>query len=212
MSETEHSPRIAPLDPPYPPEIDAALRKWMPPGSEAEPLKLFRTLNVHEELASRMRPLGAGILGHGTVEPRDREIVILRTCARAGAEYEWGVHVLAFAQPLGLSEAQIAATVSGDPADPAWPEPDSLLITLADELYDTATVSDGLWTGLAERFSDRQTIELLVIAGWYRLIAYIINTAGVELEPWAARFPQVRTPHPQDPQTTAILGGCQTPS
>jgi hypothetical protein len=37
---------------------------------------------------SRMRPLGSGILNHGLVPPRDREIVLHRTCARAGAEYE----------------------------------------------------------------------------------------------------------------------------
>jgi 4-carboxymuconolactone decarboxylase len=187
MSETECPPRIAPLDPPYSPEIEASLRKWMPPGSDAEPLKLFRTLNIHEQLASRMRPLGAGILGHGLVEPRDREIVILRTCARAGAEYEWGVHVLAFGRPLGLSDEQIAATVSGD--DLVWSEPDAELISLADELYDSATISDALWATLALRFSKEQLIEMLVIAGWYRLLSYVINAVGVQREPWAARFP-----------------------
>ena len=189
MPETTRPPRIAPLDPPYRPEIEEALRKWMPPGSDAEPLKLFRTLNVHEQLASRMRPLGAGILGHGSVEPRDREIVIHRTCARAGAEYEWGVHALSFGKPLGLSDAQLAATVRGDSDDPAWSESDAALIALADELYDSATVSAALWATLAARFSDQQLIELLVIAGWYRLIAYVINAVGVEREPWAARFP-----------------------
>jgi 4-carboxymuconolactone decarboxylase len=188
MAETARSPRIAPLEPPYSPEIEAALRKWMPPGNDAEPLKLFRTLNIHEQLASRMRPLGAGILGHGLVEPRDRELIIHRTCARAGAEYEWGVHVVAFGKPLGLTDAQIAATVRGDSSDPAWSDADAELIALADELYDTATVSDALWAKLAQRFSEEQLIELLVIAGWYRLLSYVINAAGVQREPWAARF------------------------
>lgn len=189
MPTDSQGPRIAPLQPPYEPQIDAALRKWMPPGSDAEPLKLFRTLNVHEQLASRMRPLGAGILGHGLLEPREREIVIHRTCARAGAEYEWGVHVLAFGRPLGLSEEQIAATVHGAADDPAWSETDALLIALADELHDGATVSDGLWAQLAARYSDEQLLELIVTAGWYRLLAGVINAAGVELEPWAERFP-----------------------
>jgi alkylhydroperoxidase family enzyme len=182
-------PRIAPLEPPYPPEIDAALRRWMPPGSDAEPLKLFRTLNVHEQLASRMRPLGAGILGHGLLEPREREIVIHRTCARAGAEYEWGVHAIAFGQPLGLSDEQLAATVHGDHEDRAWSASDADLIALADELYDSASVSDALWAKLAGRFSDAQLLELLVTAGWYRLLSYVINAAGVQPEPWARRFP-----------------------
>jgi len=189
MSQIAEQPRIAPLQPPYTPDIEASLRKWMPPGSDAEPLKLFRTLNVHAELAARMRPLGAGILGHGRVAPREREIVIHRTCARSGAEYEWGVHAPAFGKPLGLSEQQLAATVHGDASDPAWGEGDALLIALCDELHDTATVSDALWDKLAARYAEDQLLELLVIAGWYRLIAYVINGARVQREPWAERFP-----------------------
>src|SRR5947209_3796987 len=76
-------PRIAALEPPYEPETASLLAKWMTPGNDVEPLRLFRTLAVHQELASRMRPLGAGILGHPRLDPRDREILILRTCARA---------------------------------------------------------------------------------------------------------------------------------
>jgi 4-carboxymuconolactone decarboxylase len=183
------NPRILPLQAPYEPEIGAILKKWMPPGAEVEPLRLFRTLAVHDELASRMRPVGAGILGHGRVDPREREIVVHRTCARAGAEYEWGVHVLAYGKPLGLDDAQITATVNGEADDPAWSERDALLIRLADELHDTCTVSDPLWAELAKHFREDQLLELVITAGWYRLLSYVINAAGIELEPWAARFP-----------------------
>jgi 4-carboxymuconolactone decarboxylase len=189
MSEVANGPRIAPLEAPYEPAIEAILKKWMPPGSAIEPLALFRTLAVHDELASRMRPLGSGILGHGRIEPREREIVIHRTCARVGAEYEWGVHVLAYGKPLGLSDEQIAATVNGAADDPVWTERDTLLESLADELHDTCGLSDGLWSALAERFSDDQLLELVIIAGWYRLLSYVINAARIEREPWAARFP-----------------------
>jgi alkylhydroperoxidase family enzyme len=161
----------------------------MPPGSEQPPLALFRTLAVHDELMSRMRPLGAGILGHGRVGPREREIVIHRTCARAGAEYEWGVHVLAYGRPLGLTDEQIAATVTGDANDPAWSDTDKLLVRLADELHGTTDVSASLWAALAEHFDDGQLLELLVIAGWYRLLSGVINAVGIEHEAWAARFP-----------------------
>ena len=189
MPEAATDLRIPPLEPPYEPEIETLLKKWMPPGAPGEPLRLFRTLAVHDELASRMRPLGAGILAHGRVEPRDREIVIHRTCARAGAEYEWGVHVLAFGKPLGLSDQQIAATVNGSAEDPAWSENDAQLIRLADELHERCSVSDALWASLTERFSSEQLLELVITAGWYRLLSYVINAAGVEHEPWAARFP-----------------------
>ena len=182
-------PRIAPLEPPYEPAIAALLEKWMPPGAAVEPLRLFRTLAVHDELASRMRAVGAGILGHGRIEGREREIVIHRTCARAGAEYEWGVHALAFGKPLGLTDRQLAATVEGSAEDPVWSEQDAQLVAAADELFDTATISDPLWDKLAARFRDDQLLELVIISAWYRLISCVINAARVDPEPWAARFP-----------------------
>jgi 4-carboxymuconolactone decarboxylase len=185
------TPRIAPLEPPYAPETGEMLKRWMPPGAAVEPLALFRTLAVNEELMSRMRPLGSGILNHGTVPVRDREIVLHRTCARAGAEYEWGVHAVAFAEGVGLSAQQVAATAAGADAadDPSWSDEDALLIRLADELHDTATITDELWAQLASRYTDQQLLELVVTAGWYRTIAYVTNAARVPLEPWAARFP-----------------------
>ncbi|HWF53365.1 MAG TPA: carboxymuconolactone decarboxylase family protein [Solirubrobacteraceae bacterium] len=181
--------RIAALQPPYEPELRQMLERWMPSGSGLDPLILFRTMAVHGELMSRMRPLGSGILGHGLIAPREREIVIHRTCARAGAEYEWGVHAVAFGAGLGLTEAQLAATAVGDAEDPAWSAQDASLVRLADELHDHSRVSDELWAELSARFADDQLLELIVIAGWYRLLSYVINAAQVELEPWAARFP-----------------------
>jgi len=182
-------PRIAPLQAPYDPDIATLLRKWMPPGGEVEPLRLFRTLAVHDELASRMRPVGSGILGHGRLQARDRELLIHRTCARAGAEYEWGVHAVAFGEPLGLTDEQLAATVNGSAEDPVWSEHDSQLLAAADELFDTATISEELWQKLAARLRDDQLLELVIVTGWYRMLSCIINAAGIEPESWAARFP-----------------------
>jgi alkylhydroperoxidase family enzyme len=182
------SPRIAPLDPPYQSETATLLAKWMG-STDQEPLRLFRTLAVHHELASRMRPLGAGILGHPRLDPRERELLILRTCARAGAEYEWGVHAVVFGKPLGLSDPQLAATSQGDADDPAWSDADAQLIAAADALYDTNTIPDEIWDELSRCREQDQLLELVVVAGWYRMISYLVNTLRVQLEPWAPRFP-----------------------
>src|SRR4051812_12044395 len=156
--------RIRPVDPPY----DEALLKWMPPGAGVEPLKLFRTIAVHADLSSRMRVLGAGLLGHPTITPGEREVVILRACERAGCEYEWGVHAAAFHEE----------------APPARRR--DLLERLVDELHDTDDVSDELWSALVAEWSEPQLLELLVLHGWYRLIAGVANAARLEPEPWAA--------------------------
>lgn len=183
------APRIAPLEPPYPPDVEEMLRKWMPPDTELEPLRLFRTLAVHGSLAARMRPLGAGILGHGLLEPHDRELMIHRTCARCGAEYEWGVHAAFFGERVGLTGEQLAASVTGSPDDPVWSDRERAVVALADELRDSSDVSDATYAALAHHFTAQQILELVVTSGWYHTISFVLRAARVQPEPWAARFP-----------------------
>jgi 4-carboxymuconolactone decarboxylase len=181
--------RIAPLEPPYAEDVDAMLRKWMPPGAAVDPLLLFRTLAIHDELMARMRPLGAGILGSTVVDPVLRELMIHRTCARCGAEYEWGVHATSFGAAVGLTPEQLRSTVRGGPDDECWTPTQRAVLRLADELHDTSAVSDALYAELASEFDARQLLELVVTAGWYHTIGYVIGLAGLGREPWAARFP-----------------------
>jgi len=196
--------RIAPLEPPYSQEIQSALDRWMPPGRGLPPLALFRTVVRHEHLSERMRGLGAVFLGPGSLlPPRVRELLILRTSARCGAEYEWGVHVAGFAAMVGLDPAVVGATavappsVSASPGAPAAAPPghaaieerDRLVLALADELHDTSTVSAPLWARLAATYEPPQLLEMIAVAGFYHLIAYTVNAVAVAHEPWAARFP-----------------------
>ena len=191
--------RLAPVEPPYPPAIQAALAKWMPPDTPAEPLRLFRTLVLNDELASRMRPVGAGILGgKARVPPPVREVVIHRTCALTGAEYEWGVHAVGFGRPLGFTDEQLYSTVHGTSDDACWDAEQSIAFRLADELHETSTVSDGLWQRLTARFDDAQVLELVITAGWYHVIAFVCNAAAVEREEWAERFPPAGAPAGQE--------------
>jgi 4-carboxymuconolactone decarboxylase len=203
MTATARSPRIPPLEPPYAPDIEQMLARWMPPGSDIEPLRLFRTLAHNQELTSRMRPLGAGILGaRASVPPLLREIMIHRTCALTGNEYEWGVHAAAFGRPLGLTDEQLLSTVHGHGRDPCWDRTQATVLALADELHATSSISDELWAPLAAEFDERQIIELITTAGWYHVIAYICNGLRVQAEEWAPGFPaDAQDPRlPSDPQ------------
>ena len=184
---------IAPLEPPYSAEVAASLGKWMPPGAAVEPLALFRTLARHPALSDRMRPLGALFLGrHGSLPLRDRELAILRTCARLGAGYEWGVHAAAFAAAAGLDAAALGATRRlrrARRARASLAEPDLALVAIVDELCDRGTVSDAAWARVAGRFSDEQRLELLALVGFYHLISFVANGARVAPEPWASAGP-----------------------
>jgi len=179
--------RLAPLDPPYDPDVAGTLTRMMPPGQE--PLKLFRTVAHNRHLLDKLRSTGAYLLNFGTLDPADRELVIQRTCARCGCEYEWGVHAAVFGPQVGLTGTKLAATVTAASDDPVWTERDALLVTLVDELHDTGTVSDATFTALAAHYDEAQLVELVALAGQYHVVSYMANALGVELENGAERFP-----------------------
>jgi alkylhydroperoxidase family enzyme len=172
-------PRLEPVEPPYEPKTEDTLRRLMGPV-EAEPLNLFRTIAHHDVLLERFRQIGSSLLSFGRLPDEEREAMILRTTARCGAAYEWGVHKTAFR--------------AGADADALWsgavPEGRlGVLARLCDELHETATVSDALWEELRSGWSDDELVELICLAGFYHLVSYACNAFAVDAEPWAAQPP-----------------------
>ena len=137
-------PRIAALQPPYPRPIQDSFDIVMPEGMP--PLKLFRTVARNPRVLSRM--VRGGLLDKGSISMADRELVILRSCARCGAEYEWGVHVAAYAGHVGFSEAQLQDSCQVSVKDTLWTPSQLLLLNMVDELHSTSTLSDTLWQQL----------------------------------------------------------------
>jgi alkylhydroperoxidase family enzyme len=178
--------RIAPASAPYPASIQARLDELMPPG--VPPLVLFRVLARDERLFARL--MGAGLLDRGHLSLREREIVILRVCAKHGSEYEWGVHVSGFAHKAGFSDEQLRATVTGGADDACWSERERLLLRLCDALSASTEVDDALWSALSAEYTPEALLELLLLNGFYRTISVLTNTLRLPLEGFAARFPR----------------------
>ncbi|MFV8817767.1 carboxymuconolactone decarboxylase family protein [Haliea sp. E17] len=116
-----------------------------------------------------------------TLEMRDLEVVILRTGWLCRSAYTWGEHVR-FGRNAGLSAQEIEWLVQGSAA-PGWNERDRALVRLAEELHADACVSDATWAVVAENFSDKQIIELLMMVGFYHEIAFLYNSMRVRLIP-----------------------------
>src|SRR5690242_4665277 len=109
-------PRIAPAEPPYEPEIAEALERIMPKG--VPPLALFRTMARSPRVFAKL--FAGGLLDKGPLSLRQREIVIDRTTARLGCEYEWGVHIAFFAERIGFTSQDVAASVAGEASAADW--------------------------------------------------------------------------------------------
>ena len=190
--DSEQIPRITPLEPPFEPAVGEQLRSMMPPG--VPPIALFRTFVRNPPMAAAMQPWGRHELGRSfTLGLREREIVIDRTCARCGCEYEWGVHVAFFAARADLDAAQVTSLTHGGPADPCWVEErERQLIRLVDELHDSSDVSDALWQELRSQYDEAALLDLLLLCGWYHAISFTARAARVPLESGAPTFDSVR--------------------
>jgi len=157
----------------------------MPPG--VPPLSLFTSLARVPRVWERFR--GGSLLDKGALSLRQREIVIDRTCGRLGCEYEWGVHIAFFAERVGLDPEQIRATAHGTKDESVWSVDERLLVTLVDELCDTATVSDRLWTELEKALSLDQILELILLVGFYHSVSFLANAMKLPRESFAPSFP-----------------------
>jgi alkylhydroperoxidase family enzyme len=174
-----------PLTPPYAPDLQAVFDKIMPPG--VPPLTLFTTLARVPRIWDRFR--AGSLLDRDPVSLRHREIVIDRTCARCGCDYEWGVHVAYFADRAALTPEQVRATVRGGANDPVWSGEELLLIRLVDELHDAADISGELWKALATAFSTDQIFELIALVGFYHTVSFFANGLRLGAEPSSAPPP-----------------------
>ncbi|MGQ3045732.1 MAG: carboxymuconolactone decarboxylase family protein [Niveispirillum sp.] len=179
--------RLSPVAAPYDPLIAAQIERLRPPG--APPLSLFTTLAHNPRMLSRL--FAGGLLDAGSVTVRQRELMILRTCGQAGADYEWGVHAALFAGVAGLSADQVAATRRDNPLGPDWSDEDLLIMDTADALYAQGDLTDGQWAALSAGFSAAQIVELIALAGYYRTIALFCRTLRLPPEGFAGGVKEV---------------------
>ena len=179
--------RIRPLVPPYEPETEALLGSMMPRG--VPPIALFGVFARNLEMTRAMGGWGSYELSKRlSLSLREREIAILRTCARCGCEYEWGVHVAYFAERAQLSREQLVSLTSGNADDSCWDVAERALIRAVDELHDGADLRDSTWLALSASHEDAQLLDLTLLCGWYHAISFAARVARVALEDFAPRF------------------------
>jgi 4-carboxymuconolactone decarboxylase len=182
------TPRI----PPQPPEEWAEdLRGMLSADLGDQPklgeMNIFTTLARHPELFKTWMPFGAFLLIGGKLSFADRELVILRTGCNCRSPYEWGQHVR-IATSGGIEREVIDRVAEGPDAE-GWDERQSLLLRAADELHTDARISHATWEGLTAHLDEQQLIELPILVGQYHLVAFALNSLGVQPEPGLEPLP-----------------------
>lgn len=175
-------PRVDPLDQD---QWDEKTSEVMKPYVDTNSLiNIFKTLAHHPALLKRWRVFGAHIMGKSTLDVRDREILVLRTCCLCEADYEWGPHV-AMAKRAGFTDEEIQGIKEG-PTTKQFSDKERLLLQAADDLHADSIVENETWQGLTKHYSIQKMMDILFTVGQYSMISMALNSLGVQPEEGAA--------------------------
>lgn len=204
MTDAAELPRIAPLprsewgddvrDALAVAFSDDVAARFLSTGPDTIPMpNAIGTMLRHPALTGPFLAYNQVLLQTPTLDPRQRELLVLRVAWRTRARYEWAQHVRLAAR-AGVSPEEIAAIAGGDAE--GWTPLEAALLAAADELVDHHRVDDATWHRLAEHLDDRRLVELLFVVGTYTGLAMVFNSFGLELDPDlrvapTSSFPQI---------------------
>lgn len=162
---------------------------------------IIQVMANHPQLGKASNAWGWHILITNNLEPRERELIVLRVGWLTKSEYEWHNHV-GYALNLGMSLEEIAAVKDG--ADSAWPfsDQDRAVLRGVDELMTTHDLSDESWADLAQYFNRRQLMDYLYTIGHYVMTAWATSAMRMPLEDatdqigWDLKTKSGKTPRP----------------
>ena len=146
-------------------------------GDDAEVLNVFGTIANHPTLLRKWLVFATYALTKSTLDPRTRELVVLRVGWRCHAPYEWGQHVVV-GRGVGLTDGDIERVAAGADAS-GWTPAEAAALRATDELHDRTTISDATWADLRPHFSDEQILDFVFLVGQYHLVSMALNACGV---------------------------------
>ncbi|CAI7976809.1 4-carboxymuconolactone decarboxylase [Frankia sp. Hr75.2] len=134
---------------------------------------------------------------HATLDPRHRELLILRVAWRTRSGYEWAQHTRIGMQ-AGLTTEQLYAIPHGAEAE-VWTPVERALLAATDQMIDQSRVGDDTWQLLASHFDAGQLLELSFVVGGYLCLAAVLNSVGLQPDPPTEPVDAPALPAERDP-------------
>ena len=152
-------------------------------------LSIFQVLLNHPALARAINDLLATMLWHGDLDPRLRELVIMRIGWLTGCDYEWTQH-WRVASRLGVSAEDMLGVRDWHGYDGFGPTERAVLAATDDVVRDGA-VSAESWAACARELQGDTSvlIELVTAIGAWRMVASILDSLEVPLEEGVPSWP-----------------------
>jgi 4-carboxymuconolactone decarboxylase len=184
----ERMPRIAPEN------MTDAQRKAaeeLASGPRGEVRGPFNVLLRSPELMSPLQKVGEYLRFRCQLDRRIAEMATLMAARHWTQLYEWNAH-----RPLALKaglKAEIAAAIAEGRRPVGMAQDEEIVYDLLTEALQNKSVSDATYERALTQFGEQNLVDLLAIAGYYALLAMLLNVARTPLpegrEPGMPHFP-----------------------
>lgn len=144
-------------------------------------INVFHMMSHAETAIRPFMRLGNALLFKGALDDVLREIVILRVGHVTGSTYEVHQHRIV-GRNCGMTDEQIDAVALGAEAG-IFDSRQKLAIRMVDEVIADVRMSDTTFSDAVSTFNSREITEILIVIGFYNMIAGVLENLQVEIEP-----------------------------
>ena len=149
-------------------------------------LNLFRAVGNSPKVGRNFVRLGNAILNPEILDPKLRELAILRVGNLLKAEYEFTKHVT-LGRRAGVTEDQINELANWK-SSKKFTDIERAVLQYTDEVTLNVKVSDSSFADLKKFFDDREIVKLTATIGYYGMVSRILVALQIELEPGEKAF------------------------
>jgi hypothetical protein len=146
----------------------------------AQALNVLKMMAGTEDMFDALIGLVKAVFGVAGVDPKLRQMIILRAAKVLNSPYEWQANV-PMSLNNGLSQLEVEAAASDGPVTGV--KEDYVLICKAtDELSNSGTLTDSTLQDLLKRHGELITRKLVLMIGWFNLLSIFLNGCRVPME------------------------------
>ena len=147
---------------------------------------VIAVLMHHPKLAGPWLTYNGVLLNEASLDPKHRELMILRVAWRTRSEYEWVQHIRLGRQP-GITDDEIETIA--DSGTHTWSPLEADHLDATDQLLDQYCIGDETWARLAQQLDERQLFEVVFAVGSYTCLSMAFKSFGFTLDPELVDYP-----------------------
>lgn len=141
---------------------------------------ILKIMSINKKLFWAWLYFASKLMPYGKLSGRERELVILRVAWLCRCRYEWGQHIEISLKHGLIDKDVINISIGSSSFDD---EKEKALLMACDEIIQNQIISENTWQILSNFYSQKLLIEIVVLIGHYQMLAGLINSAGLKLEP-----------------------------